>query len=619
LSKASGGDGTALSPLPDTETELRDSARYFQNAKLLVRGDATKATLNSELLGSYRILSFATHGLSTVDEQGLPDPALVLTPVTAGDPGDNGLLTASEIADLDLSASFVALSACNTATLDSARLSEDLPALSSAFAQAGVPSTLATLWSVDSETTRRIVTGTFGEISAHPERGSAEDLANAQRAFLSKPPSLAFLHPRFWAAFVVLGDGNAPLSSQALPPGLGPRQATLTSMDVVVEHGGEVLGLQRSEAGVVTSFISEPDAAGHHGAGARWSSTGGVSWVQVNTSAGASRFVVRSGAQVLAGGLQTTAYGHWHAVLDKYDARSGTDLGTWQDADDPKSNGFVISGASVSADESIFLVAHAPLNLYESPGAAKLTALAVSGREEPRLLFETRPPNGYSVDSATIASVGSHVVVTYTDRYSSHTAPTLPEDDYDAVICAMHPTTWVEVRDRKTFALQSQSRLDNVAVSAATLSGAGVRLAGSVLDPKLCDERAAVFAVDEEGGKATPLYSDGSIGSSSFAAISPTDDGAVCAVGESDYRVDFVAQAINPSAPLTEQQLQRRANERESGLAMCVSPTGKPGFSKYFDAGDDIYLDAIDSSRPKEILIGGSVGSRGVVLHLAMP
>lgn len=618
LREAAGEQVTALVALPDTEAELRDSARHFRNAKLLVGGKATKATLNSELLGSYRIISFATHGLSTVDGQGLPDPALVLTPVTAKEPSDDGLLTASEIADLDLSASFVALSACNTASLDSARLPEDLPALSSAFAEAGVSSTLGTLWSVDSETTRRIVSATFAEIGAHPDRGTAEDLADAQRAFLLSPPSQAYLHPRFWAAFIVLGDGNRASLGEPVAQVSASRQASLTSVDVIVEHGGEVLGVRRSGPGFLARFISAPDGTGHHGSGLRWMPTADEGWVHVNPSAAASRFVARSGSEILAGGFQTTGFGHWHAVLERFDARSGTLEENWSDADDPASNGDVLTGAQLTRDETIFLVAHAPLNLLNDPDAARLTARSISERGQPRVLFETRPPSGFNIDSATVTPTGSKLVITYTDRFADHAAPSYPEDDYDAAICWMRPTTWVEVRDLKTFALQEKSRLDDVVISAATLSSHGVRLAGSVMDSKLCDERATVFAVDE-GGKAAPLYSDASIGSSDFTGVTTAANGAVCAVGENDYRIDFEAQPLNLNASLSEQQLQRRANERESGLAMCVLQNGRTNFVKYFDAGSDVYLNSVDEAGTKELLIGGSIGDRGVVLHLAIP
>lgn len=86
---------------------------------------------------------------------------------------------------------------------------------------AGAPSTLATLWPVNSETGKLVVADVFGRLRATPGEGPAEALARAQRAFLAAPPGKAYLHPRFWAPFVVLGEGGAPPpkpSSLAFPP-----------------------------------------------------------------------------------------------------------------------------------------------------------------------------------------------------------------------------------------------------------------------------------------------------------------------------------------------------------------------------------------------------------------
>src|SRR5690606_27923601 len=141
-----------LAPLPETRRELQASASGFHQPRLLLGEAATERAVRGDVLGAYRHLSFATHGLLREDLQGLADPALVLTPVSASDPGDDGLLTASEIADLNLQASFVALSACNTANFDFDQIAQDLPALASAFAVSGVPATLGTLWPVDSRT-----------------------------------------------------------------------------------------------------------------------------------------------------------------------------------------------------------------------------------------------------------------------------------------------------------------------------------------------------------------------------------------------------------------------------------------------------------------------------------
>jgi CHAT domain-containing protein len=203
-----GEDIAELAPLPDTRDELEISAKGFRDPRLLLQGDATERRVRVELAKDYRYLSFATHGLIRDDLQGLSEPALVLTPVSMGDAANDGLLTASEIADFSLGARFVALSACNTANFDLAEMSRDLPALASAFAVAGVPATLGSLWPVNSETGKAVVSKTFTQLREAPGTTPAEALAAAQRAFLAAPPGRAYLHPRFWAPFVVLGDGG---------------------------------------------------------------------------------------------------------------------------------------------------------------------------------------------------------------------------------------------------------------------------------------------------------------------------------------------------------------------------------------------------------------------------
>lgn len=211
-----------LPPLPETEPELTRSAAGFRNPTVLLRAAATEERVRDQLLGAYRYLSFATHGLVREDIPGLSVPALALT-AGSGTPDDDGLLNAAEIADLNLAAAFVALSACNTANYDLAVATTELPALASAFAVAGVPATLATLWPVDSRTSETIVADVFRGVSR--QRGPARALAEAQRAFLAGPPARAYLHPRFWAPFIVLGDGARADA--------GPAALTLASVRAV--------------------------------------------------------------------------------------------------------------------------------------------------------------------------------------------------------------------------------------------------------------------------------------------------------------------------------------------------------------------------------------------------
>jgi CHAT domain-containing protein len=69
-------------------------------------------------LADYRVVYFATHGLVAGDVQGLGEPSLALTLPKEPSDLDDGLLTASEVAQLKLNADWVVLSACNTAAGD---------------------------------------------------------------------------------------------------------------------------------------------------------------------------------------------------------------------------------------------------------------------------------------------------------------------------------------------------------------------------------------------------------------------------------------------------------------------------------------------------------------------
>jgi hypothetical protein len=135
-----GHDINALAELPDTTTELKAIASLFGNTQtLLLRQDASEARLRRQALGQYRILSFATHGLIKNEIHGLTEAALVLTPQSETDPSDDGLLTASEIADLSLNADVVVLSACNTARYELGQFGVEVQGMATAFAIAGVP------------------------------------------------------------------------------------------------------------------------------------------------------------------------------------------------------------------------------------------------------------------------------------------------------------------------------------------------------------------------------------------------------------------------------------------------------------------------------------------------
>ena len=87
-------------------------------------------------LGDYRVVYFATHGLVAGDVKGLAEPSLALTTPKQPSDVDDGLLTASEVAQLKLNADWIVLSACNTAAGDKPG-AEAFSGLARAFFYAG--------------------------------------------------------------------------------------------------------------------------------------------------------------------------------------------------------------------------------------------------------------------------------------------------------------------------------------------------------------------------------------------------------------------------------------------------------------------------------------------------
>ncbi len=103
-------------PLPDTADELSAVARDVgaADADIHLGRDASETTLKRAALAQYGIIYFATHGLVAGDVKGLGEPSLALSLPDRPSELDDGLLTASEVAQLKLNADWVVLSACNT-------------------------------------------------------------------------------------------------------------------------------------------------------------------------------------------------------------------------------------------------------------------------------------------------------------------------------------------------------------------------------------------------------------------------------------------------------------------------------------------------------------------------
>ena len=200
-----------LDRLADTADELRSVARLLNapESTVILRRQATERAVKRAPLHRYRVVYFATHALvaGEVAQVGSrAEPALALTLPAKASTIDDGLLMASEVAQLKLNADWVVLSACNTAAGDKPG-AEALSGLARAFFYAGSRALLVSHWSVGSKDAVRLTTATFKAMQKDPSMGRAEALRRAMLALMNDPSEPSNAYPATWAPFVVVGEG----------------------------------------------------------------------------------------------------------------------------------------------------------------------------------------------------------------------------------------------------------------------------------------------------------------------------------------------------------------------------------------------------------------------------
>ena len=185
----------------DDAVYLGERATVAEVKALSRRGELARA----------RVVHFATHGLLAGETaffaEAKAEPALLLTPPSADKASeeDNGLLTASEVAQLSLNADWVVMSACNTAA-GSNEGAEALSGLARAFFYAGARSLLVSHWEVNSMAAIAITTDAMNAMKAEPRIGRAEALRRSISALIARGGRYA--HPSVWAPFVLVGNGE---------------------------------------------------------------------------------------------------------------------------------------------------------------------------------------------------------------------------------------------------------------------------------------------------------------------------------------------------------------------------------------------------------------------------
>ncbi len=203
----------ALSPLPGTKVELNAMATEFAANGAAVHLDqaATETAVKADAaLHNATVIAFATHGLLPGDVTKSGEPGLVLTPPLSASRLDDGILTASETTALALSADWVILSACNTASPEGDKGGDSLSGLARGFLYAGAKALLASHWRVSDDATAALTVETLAERKRHPSFTRAQALQAAMHTVRTgKRADQSVLagwiadwaHPANWAPF----------------------------------------------------------------------------------------------------------------------------------------------------------------------------------------------------------------------------------------------------------------------------------------------------------------------------------------------------------------------------------------------------------------------------------
>ena len=194
----SGGDD----PLPEAERQVREIQKlYGAERSLVLTGEAASEDRVKVEAPSYRVLHLASHAV-------LDDLNPMYSQVRLAKGRDDGMLEARELAAFDLKAELLVLSACETAS-GPAPPGEGISGMLWAAFAAGAPTTVASLWRVESVSTSQMMIEFHRQWLAN--RGGRTLLAKSaalRAAALQLVASGRYSHPFYWAGFILAGNPN---------------------------------------------------------------------------------------------------------------------------------------------------------------------------------------------------------------------------------------------------------------------------------------------------------------------------------------------------------------------------------------------------------------------------
>jgi CHAT domain-containing protein/tetratricopeptide (TPR) repeat protein len=185
-----------LTSLPGSAEEIQLLADRFRGD--FWQGSAAKESHFKEQAANYRLLHITTH---TIINERFPSFSKLVFAAEEGEKED-GFLHIYELYGMRLHAELIVLSACNTG-IGIIKEGEGIASLARAFAYAGSPNLIMSLWPVKDNTTPKLMARFYNGLSAGMRKGEA--LRIAKLDYLKEENEL-FLHPYYWGTFIYTGD-----------------------------------------------------------------------------------------------------------------------------------------------------------------------------------------------------------------------------------------------------------------------------------------------------------------------------------------------------------------------------------------------------------------------------
>ncbi|HOY06107.1 MAG TPA: CHAT domain-containing protein [Saprospiraceae bacterium] len=210
-SNAPSGDTRSVQ-IPDSLIyDIKSTQVELAKVHALMGGQAFAGLASSEqqfkqIAPDCGILLLAMHGLAN-DE--FPELSCLLFGRPKGDSVNNDVLFANELQVMQLQADLAVLSACHTG-FGKLHKGEGVYSLARAFAVAGVPSTVMSIWRLHENAAPVLMEAFFKYLKAGKTKEEALRLAKLD--FLNADEHYEMTHPFFWAGVTVSGD-MCPLES----------------------------------------------------------------------------------------------------------------------------------------------------------------------------------------------------------------------------------------------------------------------------------------------------------------------------------------------------------------------------------------------------------------------